>query len=74
MTIIARLPRVVALSAALVSILGAATSRAAAQDMGIKVGATAPAAAVVGMDGTPMDLASFYGDKPVVLEFWATWC
>ena len=22
----------------------------------------------------PRDLASFYGDKPVVLEFWATWC
>ncbi|MCY7379401.1 MAG: TlpA family protein disulfide reductase [Gemmatimonadaceae bacterium] len=32
------------------------------------------AAALGAMDGTPMDLASFYGDKPVVLEFWATWC
>ena len=47
---------------------------AGAQDMGITVGATAPAAAVATLDGVAMDLASLYGEKPVVLEFWATWC
>ena len=38
------------------------------------VGATAPSAEVVMLDGTATDLSKFYGDKPVVLEFWATWC
>jgi thiol-disulfide isomerase/thioredoxin len=45
-----------------------------AQDTGIKVGAEAPAAAVEMLDGRKVDLATMYGEKPVVLEFWATWC
>ena len=52
----------------------AAPRGVAAQEMGIKVGSTAPAAAVESLEGTAMDLARMYGDKPVVLEFWATWC
>jgi thiol-disulfide isomerase/thioredoxin len=51
-----------------------ASSTVLAQDMGIKVGATAPTAAVESLDGTPMQLDTMYGDMPVVLEFWATWC
>jgi thiol-disulfide isomerase/thioredoxin len=47
---------------------------AGAQDMGIKVGMAAPAAAVESLDGAPVDLGKLYGEKPVVLEFWATWC
>ena len=66
--------RFVSLAIAGLALAMTAAPRAAAQDMGIKVGATAPRAAVEAMDGTPMDLAEFYGDKPVVLEFWATWC
>ncbi|MEO7712171.1 MAG: TlpA disulfide reductase family protein [Gemmatimonadaceae bacterium] len=74
MNTIARSLRVGSLVAAgLVAALGTAPS-AGAQDMGIKVGTIAPSAAVVAMNGKPMDLADFYGDKPVVLEFWATWC
>jgi thiol-disulfide isomerase/thioredoxin len=45
-----------------------------AQEGGIMVGAEAPAAKVTTLDGTATDLSTFYGDKPVVLEFWATWC
>lgn len=45
-----------------------------AQESGIAVGATAPGAAVVTLDGQPVDLARFIGKSPVVLEFWATWC
>ena len=45
-----------------------------AQDMGIKVGTMAPAAAVESLDGVAMDLGTMYGEMPVVLEFWATWC
>ncbi len=42
---------------------------------GIPLGTQAPSAMVETMDGTPIDLASYAGHgKPVVLEFWATWC
>jgi thiol-disulfide isomerase/thioredoxin len=51
-----------------------APATASAQEAGIKVGADAPAAVVEMLDGAKVDLAKFYGDKPVVLEFWATWC
>ena len=47
---------------------------ARAQEMGIMVGSAAPAAAVQSLEGTAMDLGGMYGEKPVVLEFWATWC
>ena len=46
-----------------------------AQDpMGLAVGAKAPGAVVQTLDGKPVDLASFIGKGPVVLEFWALWC
>ncbi len=46
-----------------------------AQVGGIDLGAAAPAAMVETLDGTPVDMTSFYGKgKPVVVEFWATWC
>jgi len=46
----------------------------AAQDLGIKVGATAPGAAVETLDGKPTDLATLLAGKTTVMEFWATWC
>jgi thiol-disulfide isomerase/thioredoxin len=46
-----------------------------AQDpMGLAVGTKAPAAMVTTLDGKRVDLASFIGHGPVVLEFWALWC
>ncbi len=47
---------------------------AQAQEGGIMLGAEAPPAKVTMLNGTATDLSKFYGDKPVVLEFWATWC
>jgi len=47
---------------------------ASAQEGGIAVGTVAPPAHVVTLDGKAVDLADYYGAKPVVLEFWATWC
>lgn len=48
---------------------------AAAQDVGgIPVGSTAPVITLNGMDDKPVNLADVIGKKPVVLEFWATWC
>lgn len=45
-----------------------------AQDIGLPVGTTAPAAVVESVDGKPVDLAQYLGKGPVLIEFWATWC
>jgi len=46
-----------------------------AQDpLGLPVGAKAPGASVQTLDGKRIDLASYIGKGPVVLEFWALWC
>ena len=63
--------RLLALLAALTL---AAAAPAAAQDLGIAVGSTAPAAAVQTLDGKPANLSQWIGKTPVVMEFWATWC
>ncbi len=44
------------------------------ESAGISVGAKAPGAAVETLDGKSVDLKKFIGKKPVVMEFWATWC
>ena len=51
------------------------TSQVAAQDeLGIKRGSAAPGAVVEKLDGTSVDLKSYIGKQPVLIEFWATWC
>lgn len=67
MTFLHRISLVVALAAI-------TSTQLAGQEGGLDVGATAPAASVVRFDGTVANLSDYYGDKPVVLEFWATWC
>jgi len=64
--------RVLAVTAifALLSVSGAG----AQGDAGIKVGSAAPVLSVNDLDGRPVNLAQWIGKKPVVLEFWATWC
>ena len=47
---------------------------AAAQDVGIEIGARPDAVQLEDLDGNSVDLASIVGKKPVLLEFWATWC
>lgn len=56
------------------AVLALPAHRANAQEGGIAVGASAPSAKVTLLDGTETDLSKLYADKPVVLEFWATWC
>ncbi len=46
----------------------------AAQESGIPVGSKAPAAAVETLDGAPADLNTLIGTRPLVIQFWATWC
>ena len=45
-----------------------------AQDGGIEVGARAPNIRLNDASGAAVNLADVLGKKPVVLEFWATWC
>jgi thiol-disulfide isomerase/thioredoxin len=55
--------------------VSAATPLSAQDDeVGIAVGARPPAVTVADLDGKPVDLSTIIGKKPVLLEFWATWC
>jgi thiol-disulfide isomerase/thioredoxin len=45
-----------------------------AQDVGLELNATPAPVTIEDLDGKPVDLAQFIGKKPVLLEFWATWC
>ena len=47
---------------------------AAGQDSGIAVGSRAPVVSVHDLDGAAVDLGRWIGRKPVLLEWWATWC
>jgi thiol-disulfide isomerase/thioredoxin len=47
---------------------------AAAQDIGLQVGSAAPVASVETLDGKTVSLGEYVGKKPMLIEFWATWC
>jgi thiol-disulfide isomerase/thioredoxin len=50
-------------------------SRVSAQDqIGLPLGATPAAVTVQDLDGKAVDLGTWIGKVPVVLQFWATWC
>ena len=58
----------------LLSAASLASTPLLAQDLGIEVGAQAPAVTVQSLDGKQVDLASYIGMTPMLIEFWATWC
>jgi thiol-disulfide isomerase/thioredoxin len=58
-----------ALAAALV--VGAPAS---AQDVGLGIGTVPDAVQVQDLDGNAVSLAEYVGRKPVLIQFWATWC
>lgn len=62
------------LTGALFALVMFAAAPARAQDLGIEVGLSAPAAKVYTLDGKETDLAQYFGKGVVVMEFWATWC
>jgi thiol-disulfide isomerase/thioredoxin len=64
--------RFTAIAVAAVCLL--APDRARSQGAGIMVGAPAPGAMVETLDGRAVELSSYYSGRPVVIEFWATWC
>jgi thiol-disulfide isomerase/thioredoxin len=61
------------LLAALVA-LTAPADAAAQFEAGIPVGSKAPVVTIGDLDGRPVDLGVYLGKKPVLIEFWATWC
>jgi thiol-disulfide isomerase/thioredoxin len=63
-----------AVPGAVFALLLAATTASAQGDAGIRIGSTAPVLSVNDLDGKPVNLGQWIGRKPVVLEFWATWC
>jgi thiol-disulfide isomerase/thioredoxin len=55
-------------------LLAAARQAAAQETIGIAIGQTPPAVALEDLEGNPVDLSQWVGKRPVVVEFWATWC
>ncbi len=47
---------------------------ASAQDIGLAVGSRPEPVTLEDLDGASVDLGRVIGTKPVLLEFWATWC
>lgn len=55
-------------------LLGTQAVPAAAQDVGLPLGEVPAAVQLEDLDGNTVDLAMIVGKKPVLIEFWATWC
>jgi thiol-disulfide isomerase/thioredoxin len=47
---------------------------AAAQDVGLPLGTKPPATVIEDLNGDSVNLDDYIGKKPVLMEFWATWC
>jgi thiol-disulfide isomerase/thioredoxin len=59
---------------ALIVALAVTASAGSAQESGIAVGTQAPAAKVQTLDGKTIDIGSYVGKSPMLIEFWAFWC
>jgi thiol-disulfide isomerase/thioredoxin len=53
---------------------GFAAPLAAQEAVGLPLGATPEAVVIEDLAGNPVDLGEVIGKKPLLLEFWATWC
>jgi peroxiredoxin len=47
---------------------------AAGQDVGLEIGRVPDAVQLEDLAGTAVNLADYIGRKPVLIQFWATWC
>ncbi len=54
--------------------VGTTSPAAGVQDVGLPVGSQAPAAVLEDLAGEPVDLAQYIGQRPLLIEFWASWC
>ncbi|MGD8726985.1 MAG: TlpA disulfide reductase family protein [Gemmatimonadales bacterium] len=51
-----------------------ALSGQAQDQVGLPVGTEPEAVVIEDLDGNPVDLSTYVGRKPVLIEFWAHWC
>lgn len=63
-----------ALVASLVALALALGAGPAAAQEGIERGAVPDPVVLETLDGEPVDLGEIFGERPVFLEFWASWC
>ncbi|HET8762076.1 MAG TPA: TlpA disulfide reductase family protein [Gemmatimonadales bacterium] len=59
---------------ALLALLALPNLAAAQDDAGVAVGDTLAPLVIHDLDGKDVNLASIIGRKPVLIEFWASWC
>lgn len=59
---------------ALITVLSSAAALHAQDEIGIPRGAAPEPVTIEDLDGQPVDLRQWIGQKPVLLEFWALWC
>ncbi|MCZ6915374.1 MAG: TlpA disulfide reductase family protein [Gemmatimonadetes bacterium] len=57
-----------------IAVLSCADRAQAQEEIGISRGSTPDPVALENLDGETVDLADYFGKRPVLLEFWATWC
>lgn len=75
MSMIRRARRQLALFVATLVASSTVAESISAQEGGIAIGARAPSIArLEALDGTPFLLDTVVGSRPVLIEFWATWC
>ena len=53
---------------------GAARAQDEADVIGLPIGARPEPAVIETLDGEALDLGEIVGSRPVLLQFWATWC
>ena len=51
-----------------------ATAEARAQDVGLPAGSVPEAVIIEDLEGAAVNLGTVIGKKPVLIEFWASWC
>mgnify|MGYP001396113351 CR=1 FL=1 len=66
--------RVIAIAATLAAAFAATPAALRAQDAGLPLGTVPESIVLEDLDGRPVDLGDYIGKKPVLVEFWATWC
>ena len=72
-----RFPRARQVGPLCLTVIAAATPSALSEAQSsarVEAGTPAPLVSVKDLDGTPVDLGTYIGHRPVLLMFWATWC
>jgi thiol-disulfide isomerase/thioredoxin len=61
-------------TATALALMALVTTHSAAQDVGLPLGTIPDAVELEDLDGAIVSLGNIIGRKPVLIQFWATWC